>query len=677
MLGYIHRSMLAASVCLFFGTVLAFADTAMQRPNVVLILADDLGYSDLGCYGGEIQTPRLDQLAKNGLRFARFYNSHKCEPTRASLVSGQYWHDCGLGIQTGLTMGQAMRGQGYATIAVGKWHLNGNPIDRGFDHYFGHLSGASNYFKGHPSHRLYDQPFQPKDDRFYTTDANADYTIEFIDKVRQGNPDQPFFVYLAFNAPHGPLQAWPDDVARYRGKYKTGWDQLRRDRYQRQLQMGLVRSEWALPRRPDTIPAWDELSAEDQDFEDLRFSTYAAMVDRMDQAIGRVVDHLSNTGELDNTLILFLSDNGASPYDRGRRGTPPDGDSAWEYGVGWAHLSNTPFRHYKRNVFNGGSCTPLIAHWPAGMTTDPGSITDQPGHIIDLMATLIDVSGGRWPQQANGQPLRSFPGKSLVPIFQGKQRRPHDALYFHLFDHRAIIAGDWKLASDWSRPWQLFDLRHDRTETNDLASNMPGKVAELQSRWDDWFPDSMNSKLRSEGDEPVYRSLGEISGDDGKIGDAKATKRKGRSKPSGKSRVSEVDGVRARIGTTITLKDGVMVMQCRGDDPGLAIDRVGIGQRVGPFVLRMSVRSNSSGQGHVFWTRDQATKLPSGQQLPIDVVHDQQWHDLTVRLEADPGSEAPVFGIRVDLCEGPGRVEIKDLRLEDTDGNVLKRWPSR
>jgi arylsulfatase A-like enzyme len=337
-----------------------------SRPNVILILADDLGFSDVGCYGGEIATPNIDRFAAKGLRFTQFHNSAKCEPTRASLMSGQYWQDCGLGIKKGITMGQAMRSAGYATFAVGKWHLNGNPVNRGFDRYFGHLSGASNYFKGSPSHRLDDKPFKPaKDGTFYTTDANADYAIGFIEASKKRNPDKPFFMYLAFNAPHGPLQAWPEDIAKYRGKYKSGWDKLREQRYRRLVETGIIKKEWALPPRPDTIPAWDSLTDEEKDFEDLRMSIYAAMVDRMDQAIGRVLAKVRDLGEEDNTLVMFMSDNGGSPYDRGRRGTLPDPGASWEYGLGWANMSNTPFRHYKRNMFNGGSCPPFIACWPA------------------------------------------------------------------------------------------------------------------------------------------------------------------------------------------------------------------------------------------------------------------------------------------------------------------------
>ena len=486
-----------------------FGATSPTRPNIILILADDMGYSDLGCYGGEIQTPHLDRLAAKGLRFTQFYNSAKCEPTRASLMSGQYWQDTGLGVKRGLTMGETLRSAGYATFAVGKWHLDGNPVDRGFDRYFGHLSGASDYFKGHASHHLDAQPFRPANDgKFYTTDANADYAIRFISDARRQQPDRPFFLYLAFNAPHSPLQAWPEDIRKYRGKYLAGWDQLRAQRYEKQLALGIMQKEWALSPRPATIPAWAALTTEEQDFEDLRMATYAAMVDRMDQAVGRVFAALTELGQAENTLIVFLSDNGASPFDHGAKRSVAQltaGTGTPNYGLGWAHLSTTPFRHYKRNMGNGGSSTPFIAHWPA-VVRQPGTLTDQRAHLIDLMATFVDVAGATWPTAHAGLPLAPLPGKSLRPIFAGASRPPHDQLFFHLFDHRAVIAGDLKLVSDWGRPWELYDLAADRTELRDLAHLQPTQATRLAQLWDDWAARA-KPPVRSAGGEPVYRHL--------------------------------------------------------------------------------------------------------------------------------------------------------------------------
>ncbi|MEI7775449.1 MAG: arylsulfatase [Verrucomicrobiota bacterium] len=481
------------------------------KPNVLVILADDLGYSDLGCYGGEIVTPNLDKLAANGLRFTQFYNSAKCEPTRASLMSGQYWQNCALGIKDGITMGQAMKATGYATFAIGKWHLDGNPFERGFDHYFGHLSGASDYFQGSPSHRLDGEPFRPKNDgTFYTTDANADYAIRFLSDSQKQQPDKPFFMYLAFNAPHSPLQAWPEDIAKYRGKYKAGWDKLREERYQRQIKLGLTKAEWPLSPRPESIPAWDTLSEEEKDFEDARMAVYAAQIDRMDRCIGRVLAKIKDLGQEENTLVIFLSDNGANPFDHGTlkdRNTESvlSGKSHLGYGLGWANLSETPFRHYKRNMFNGGNCTACIATWPA-VLENPGTFTDQRCHIIDLMATLIDVSGGQWPAEYAGKKLLPLPGKSLQPILAGAQRPPHQSLYFQLFDHRAVIEGDFKLVSDWNRPWELYNLNNDRTEMRDLVKTETQTAAHLEKRWKDWA-DSLKLRLRDSGGEPVYRHL--------------------------------------------------------------------------------------------------------------------------------------------------------------------------
>jgi len=501
------RSTLLAVLAAAAVATTAFCATPPARPNIILILADDMGYSDLGCYGGEIHTPHLDRLAAEGLRFTQFFNSAKCEPTRASLMSGQYWQNTGLGVKRGPTMGEALRSAGYATFAVGKWHLDGNPVDRGFDRYFGHLSGGSDYFKGNPSHRLDAQPFHPAaDEKFYTTDANADYAIRFISDSRRQHPDRPFFLYLAFNAPHSPLQAWPEDIRKYRGKYLAGRDRLRTQRYEKQLGLGIMKKEWSLPPRPATIPAWDSLTAEEQDFEDLRMATYAAMVDRLDQAVGRVLAKLTEFGQAENTLIVFLSDNGASPFDHGaKRSVAQLTSGNGNYGLGWAHLSTAPFRHYKRNMANGGSCTSFIARWPAALR-QPGTLTEQRAHIIDLMATFVDVAGATWPAEHAGRPLDPLPGKSLRPIFAGESRPGHAALFFHLFDHRAVIAGDLKLVSDWGRPWALYDLATDRTELRDLARLQPAQTARLAQLWDDWAARA-KPPVRSAGGEPIYRHL--------------------------------------------------------------------------------------------------------------------------------------------------------------------------
>lgn len=659
---------------------------AEKKPNIIVILADDLGYSDIGCYGGEIHTPNLDKLAAGGLRFTQFYNSAKCEPTRASLMSGQYWQDCGLGVKRGITMGQAMKSAGYATFAVGKWHIAGNPFERGFDHYFGHLGGVSDYFKGSPAHRLDDQPFKvPTDGSFYTTDANADYAIQFITDSRKQHPEQPFFTYLAFNAPHAPLQARPEDIAKYRGKYRIGWDKLREQRYQRQIALGLTKKEWALSPRPQTIPAWDSLTEEEQDFEDARMSVFAAQVDRMDQAIGRVLAKVKELGQEENTLVLFLSDNGANPFDHGKaedRQIEPllKGTSHLGYGLGWANLSETPFRHYKRNMFNGGSCTPCIAHWPA-MLKQPGTITDQRAHIIDLMATIMDVGGGTWPAQLEGKDIAPLPGKSLRPILAGEQRSPHETLYFHLFDHRAVIAGDLKLVSDWGRPWELFNLATDRTELHDLAKAQPEQASRLEKLWTDWAA-KVKPPLRRAGGEPIYRHLngaqekfvggGTDTGDEEMTKPEKKGKKAKANTPAKPSAATTTKSIRARIGTTLTTADDELILTCTGNDPGLTFGNLSDLAAGGPYKLVFSVKSKSSGAADLYWTNDAKTSLPKGQHQSFAVKHDDEWHDITLSID----TKDKLFAIRLDPCSAPGEVRIKGLQLQSATGVNLQSWPA-
>jgi arylsulfatase A-like enzyme len=504
-----------------WGPTESLAEAAGGKPNVVLILADDMGWSDLGSYGGEIETPTLDRLAAEGIRFTQFYNGSKCQETRASLLSGQYWQDSGgRAFRSGVTMGHAMRQAGYATFAVGKWHLASNPVDRGFDRYFGHLGGGTDFFKGHSSFRLDSQPFDVSTiEDFYATDAKADFAIRFIDELRNEDRDKPFFLYLAFTAPHSPIQARPEDIERYRGRYRIGWDEIRRQRYERMVELGVFDDQWPLSPRPGTIPAWDELSEIEQDFEDMRMATYAAMVDRMDQAIGRVLARIAELEEDGDTLVMFLSDNGASPFDRHRRGTfyqegerLPDADAGWQYGLGWANVSNTPFQHYKRNMFLGGQLTPLIAHWPAGMGA-AGEIIDEPAHIIDLMPTFVDIAGSRWPTEFGGEEVKPLPGKSFRPLLKGGRFEREKPLFFHLYDHRAVIDGDWKLVSDWGRPWALFNLAEDRTELNNLAEEEPRQFLRLKNLWHVWWSqrDPEFTLFRTTDTtrwiEPVYRHL--------------------------------------------------------------------------------------------------------------------------------------------------------------------------
>ena len=484
--------------------------TGAKRPNIVLILADDLGYSDLGCYGGEIQTPNLDRLAAEGLRFSQFYNTAKCAPTRTSLLSGLFWQDAGQGIQRGITMAQALRAAGYTTLAAGKWHLKGNPVQRGFDRYFGHLSGSTDYFKGNNTWRLDEEPFTGFNEDFYSTDAKTDYAIRFVEQAHQQAPNKPFFLYLAYNAPHYPLQAWPGDVAKYRGKFLKGWDQLRQERYNRLVAMGLIKKQWSLSPRPEYIPPWESLNEQKREFEDKRMSAYAAMVDRMDQNIGRLMAKLKELGADQNTLVMFLSDNGGCPFDRSRnyQVEPGTRESKWEYGVAWANVSNTPFRLYKRNQHEGGIATPFIAWWPA-VVRKVGAITDQCAYLIDVMPTVLELAGWSWPRRFEGQSLQALPGKSLLPIFEGRTRKPHSALFFQYINHRAVIEDDWKLGSAFAGPWELYRLDTDRTEVHNLAVKYPEKAEQLERLWLQWWGDRGESYKKGGTNPPKYYRFGE------------------------------------------------------------------------------------------------------------------------------------------------------------------------
>lgn len=464
---------------------------ALKRPNIIVILVDDMGFSDVGCFGGEIDTPNIDSLADGGLRLSHYYNTAKCAPTRTCLLSGLYWQDSGQGIDTGITMGQAMQAAGYRTLAIGKWHLNGNPYDRGFDRYFGHLSGMSNYFSGNDTWKLDADPYTDFSGDFYATDDMTDYAMEFIDEARRDYSDKPFFMYLAYNAPHYHLEAWQSDIDKYRNsRFTKGWDQLRQERYDRQIAMGLIKPEWPLSPRPEYIPPWSMLNAVEREFEDKRMSAYAAMVDRLDQNIGRLVQKLKSLDIDENTLIMFMSDNGGCAFDRSRNydDEPGQPDTNWEYGVAWANVSDTPFSYYKRNQHEGGIGSPFIANWPA-VITDRGKISDERSHLIDIMPTVLELAKWNWPSQFAGEKLQPLPGKSLVPIFEGRTRDGHEALFFQFQNHRAVMKGNWKLVSDFAQPWELYRLDTDRTETNDLAGSNPSKVAELDLLWLNWWGD--------------------------------------------------------------------------------------------------------------------------------------------------------------------------------------------
>jgi len=482
------------------------SDSAAKKPNIILIMADDLGYSDIGCYGGEIRTPNIDSLAAGGLRFTQFYNCAKCNPTRASLLTGQYDQAVGVSnMEYGATFAEVLRPAGYRTIIAGKWHQKPLPTTRGFDRYYGLADGCCNYWNpgtcarpGEPAPgrkresarrwAMEDKAimgYVPEDKNFYTTDAFANYAIERMEEYK--NESKPFLLYLPQTAPHYPLHAWPEDIARYRGKYKIGWDKLRRQRYERQIEMGMLDAKYALSPRDEKVPSWESLSEAERDEADLNMAVYAAQVDRMDQAIGRVFAKVREIGKWDNTLIIFLADNGGCAETPDTTPDIPPGpvESYRAIGPRWANASNTPYRKYKATDYEGGNCTPFIAYWPG--VIKPGTKTDQIGHIIDVTPTLMEIAGVAYPTKIDSRKLKPLAGKSLLPIFHGSKRQGHDALFWQFGKGKAVRTGKWKLVRYGDAPWELYDLEADRTELHNLAKQNPQKVKEMAAMWESWL----------------------------------------------------------------------------------------------------------------------------------------------------------------------------------------------
>lgn len=449
-------------------------------------MVDDLGFSDFGAYGSEIDTPNIDALAEGGLRFSRFYNTAKCHSSRVSLLTGLYCDQAGSGtLSRGVTIPEVLGKAGYATAMVGKWHLKKEPTDRGFEKYFGHLSGATNFFTGDDTFRLNGEKWDDFDETFYTTDAFTEYAKVFVDEMQEESPEKPFFLYVAHNAPHYPLHVREEDFRKYENRYVDGWDKMRAARYEKQLASGLIPADWALSPRPENVPAWETLSDEDKDWERRRMAAFAGMVDRVDQKTGELIDFLKERGVYENTLIMLCSDNGACPFDRtrGKEYEPWDERSYWCYDTGWSHLGNTPFRLHKQNQHEGGISSPMIAHWPAGMKAELGSTIQQPAHLVDFMATCIDLGGAEYPKSWPEVEVEPLQGKSLAPIFAGDTREPHEFLYFHFSNNRAIRKGKWKVVTHQASQWELYNIEKDGTELTNLADKHPEVVEELSALW--------------------------------------------------------------------------------------------------------------------------------------------------------------------------------------------------
>ncbi|MDP6526633.1 MAG: arylsulfatase [Kiritimatiellia bacterium] len=543
------KRILIVTICVLAAAVMAFAAPESKnegtRPNIIVILLDDMGYSDLGAYGGEVRTPNIDRLAGNGLRFTQNYNSARCCPSRASLLTGLYSHQAGIANFTGgdqtakrgpaylgrlnkqcVTLARVLKSAGYSTYGVGKWHVGRaeNPIDRGFDEYYGYIQHHSNpqwqmgRYKRFPPEREPEFKYDPA--KYYATDAFNDYALEF---VKQGQKKkQPFFLYLAHSSPHFPLHAPAETRDSYLDIYRRGWDILRKERYDRQTKSGLVTDSWTYTKRSDVPrdnesiangypgkqnPAWDDVPPERREDLAYRMATFAAMIEHVDRGIGRIIALLEKTEALDDTLIMLTSDNGAC-YEWGpfgfdkvsRRGVTilhkgedlkKVGGPGTYHSVGsaWSCLSNTPLRMYKHFNHEGGNCSPLIAHWPKGIKK-PNRWVRTPVHLIDFMPTLRDVAGAEYPETLNGIKIKPLEGTSLKPIFGGESKLPERTLCFDHFESSAIRKGDWKLVRGNyrynDRKWELYNIAEDRCETRDLISTHPEKAQELQGLWKEW-----------------------------------------------------------------------------------------------------------------------------------------------------------------------------------------------
>ncbi|MCE9562902.1 MAG: arylsulfatase [Planctomycetes bacterium] len=528
---------------------------AAEKPNVIVILSDDMGFSDLGCYGGEINTPNLDALAANGLRFTQFYNTARCCPTRASLLTGLYPHQAGVGHMmedkgnqfpgyrgnlnnSCRTIAEMLKPTGYRNYAVGKWHVTRHtakdgpkenwPLARGFDRFYGTIHGAGSFYD--PSSLVRDDtmisPFADPEytpATYYYTDAISEHATRFVGQHAKDHVGKPFFLYVAYTAAHWPMHALPEDIAKYKEKYAAGYELIRKARFEKAAKLGLIDPKQTMAPQAEN---WEKVP--DKKWEAAGMEVYAAMVDRMDQGVGKIIAELKRTGQFDNTLILFLQDNGGCAEPMGRTGNkehpnierpekptfpvmkpgdfaaggsvpnqtrdgfpvrmgnkvmPGPADTYVAYGRGWANVSNTPFREYKHWVHEGGISTPLIAHWPKGITAK-GELRQQPGHLIDIAATCIDLAGAEYPKTVGERAITPLEGKSLLPVFAGKPLERD--LFWEHEGNRAVRVGDWKLVGKHGGPWELYDLSKDRVEANDLRAKHPDMVKELVAKYDAW-----------------------------------------------------------------------------------------------------------------------------------------------------------------------------------------------
>ena len=484
------------------------------RPNIIIILVDDMGYSDLGCYGGEIETPNLDQLAEDGLRFTQFYNYGRCCPTRASLMTGRHPHQVGIGHMTEppgsplgitgpyqgylnnrcVTIAQVLKGAGYHTLMTGKWHLGHEqqecwPLQRGFDRFYGGLSGAFNYFRPGGDRGMSDGNARvDTGNSFYATDTFTEVACKYITETTRQD-DRPFFLYLAYNAPHWPLNAKVADFEKYRGRYTKGWEALMKTRLEKQKRIGLFAED--IQPAPHVGPKWNSLSEQQRDNLDAIMAAYAGCVDSIDQNIGRLTDHLRKLDQFDNTVIFFLSDNGAcqegGTLGKGSeemvRNPPLETVQGVRQGLAWANASNTPFRLYKHFVHEGGACTPMIASWPAGIPRkDAGTFVRQYACLPDFMATCVQLAETKYPDK-----VPACEGESILPLLRGDRRPIHTRPFYWEHEGNAAMRwGRWKLVREYEKPWELFDISRDRTEMQNLAEEEAVQKNQMIQMWTTW-----------------------------------------------------------------------------------------------------------------------------------------------------------------------------------------------
>ena len=505
-------------ICLFF--LIHLCSAAEMKTNILVILTDDLGFSDLGCYGSEIDTPNLDRLAANGLRMSQFYNTAKCHSSRVSLLTGRWCIQAGdIQMDKAVTIPEVLAPAGYSTAMTGKWHLSKEPTDFGFQKFFGHLSGACNYYTGDDTFRLNGEKWDVPKEGFYTTTAKVDFSLRFLKEAREEK--KPWFLYIAFNAPHAPLQPLKQDYEKYRNRYTQGWDKLNQARFEKQKQTGIIPTDLNISPRPDHIPAWDSLTPEIRSWESRRMAAYAALIDRVDQEIGRIVKDLEIAGELDNTLIVFLSDNGACPYDRNNIGIdkePYDRSSKWTDSTGWAWARNTPFRYYKQNQYEGGISSPAIFHWPAGIKAEKGSVSDSPAHLVDLLPTLAEIGGAIIPETFPNRKPSPLAGISLTPVFAGGVIASRPPIHLLHDKDRGLRDDEWKIVSYRSQAWELYHIATDRTELNNLAQKHPERVTEMVTKWNQIAEETMQLKpepVSTEDLHPKHREYSDYSGQNG------------------------------------------------------------------------------------------------------------------------------------------------------------------